>query len=99
MRARILTTIKEKEPIKMVDLAKAVNISPGTTITRYIKELEEAGLIVLLKDSKQRGQPVFLKTTSKADPINSEWLKVINSFKNIFDANHLDDPKPKEEQF
>jgi len=72
MRGYILALIKENQPITVTELSKKLNISTGTSIYRYLKELEERKLIVMKKESgsekMKRGNPTYLQITSKAKP-------------------------------
>lgn len=84
IRAKILSIIQENEPISISELAKKTGISTGNTIYRYIEELQERGLITIKKDTKKRGQPSFISTTSKAKPISSKLIQNIESLKEAF---------------
>lgn len=87
-RAEILRIIKDNEPLTVTQLGKILNISLGSSIYRYLNELEERGLIELTKDSKKRGQPAFIKTTPKADPISKGVFDMVNK---MFKGSPVDD--------
>jgi len=84
MRARILQAIKKDEPINIVQLAKKLKISGGTSIYRYVRELEERGLIKTYKELKKRGQPTMLITTEKAKPLLDGELKALEKISSYF---------------
>ncbi len=84
-RGEILRVIKDNEPISITSLAKRVNLSTGNTIYRYIKELEEKGLINTSKDEKKRGQPTMLRVTDKARPLIKSFFSMSNQIKDVFE--------------
>lgn len=79
-RAIILSIIKEKQPISITKLAEAVGISSGNTIYRYLRELEKAGLIVIEKQPKKRGQPSMVSATDKAVPLTEFEKNILKRF-------------------
>jgi predicted ArsR family transcriptional regulator len=77
-RGEILRTICDNSPISVIELSRRVKISAGTTIYRYLKELEDRGLITMYKDSKKkRGNPTMIKATDKANPPTEFELNVM----------------------
>ena len=82
-RALILSTIKDNEPISISNLAKKINSSAGTTIYRYLEELEEYGLIKMKKENKKRGKPTMLSTTDKAKPLSQEEKEILSGIKDM----------------
>lgn len=78
-RAKILAIIKKGEPISITSLSKQINLSRGTTIYRYLEELEQRGLIKRYKELKKRGQPTMLITTEKAKPLSLKFLEKLES--------------------
>lgn len=82
-RARILSIIAEKGPLSISDLARLSETSMGTTIHRYIEELESKGLIESFTEKKKQGKPRMLRVTSKAAPIAEETWKFFERFKKL----------------
>lgn len=72
-RGWLLRIICDNPNITITQLSKMSGVSRGTTIYRYLEELESKGLITMTKaDKKEKGQPTHLKATSKAKPM--EWV-------------------------
>jgi len=84
MRARILQEIKKNEPINIIQLTKKLKTSGGTSIYRYLRELEKRGLIKTYKEEKKRGQPTLLITTEKAKPLLEGELKALDKITGYF---------------
>lgn len=91
-RAEILRIIKDNEPLTVTQLGKLLNISLGSSIYRYLNELKARDLIEVFKDSKKRGQPAFIKTTPKADPISKGVFDMVNK---MFKGSPVDDGSSK----
>lgn len=72
-RALILSTISENEPLSISQLTKLLEMSGGTTIYRYLAELEHRRLIEI----KKKGKSQIITTTNRAIPVKSENLKKI----------------------
>lgn len=83
-RAIILSVIRNHEPISVTNLAKEVNLSKGTTIYRYLRELKQRGLITLEKQKKKVGQPTMVSTTAQATPMIEPVAKVLETIANAF---------------
>lgn len=83
MRAKVLSYIAKyekdhKKPISISELSRLTGIPNGTTLIRYLKELDDRDLIEMKRNTKIRGYPVLIKTTNKADPVAlgfMEWLE------------------------
>lgn len=79
MRASILSTIQENQPITVSALAEKVNISKGSSIYRYLKELEKRKLITMKKEKNKnktkKGNPTYINTTNKAKPFSLQEIK------------------------
>lgn len=72
-RGWLLRIIKDNPNISISKLSEKSGIAGGTTIYRYLEELESKGLITMRKaDKKEKGQPTHLNTTNKAKPM--EWF-------------------------
>lgn len=80
-RGKILSIIKEKQPISITDLSKELKLAGGTTIHRYVEELKQRGLITAHKENKKRGKPTMLSVTNKADPMPYAMVKALEKFK------------------
>lgn len=75
-RGWLLRIIFDNPNISITQLSKVSGVSRGTTIYRYLEELESKGLIEMNKTinektAKEKGQPTYLKATKKAKPM--EW--------------------------
>lgn len=84
IRGKILSAIAENQPISVTKLSEIVGISKGTTIYRYLNELETRGLIKIKGENKKRGKPKQIFITEKAKPYKFENInKTIKSLEKM----------------
>ena len=81
-RARILRII-HKSPKTISQIEKEIGMG-RTTIYFHLNELKKRKLIIEKKETKKRGQPVFI-TTNKADPSSLQTISGIELMLKISD--------------
>ena len=81
-RARILRIVCDS-PKTISEIQKKTGLG-RTTIYFHLDELKRRKLIIEKKETKKRGQPVFI-TPNKADPFSLKTLNAIESMLKIFE--------------
>ena len=58
----IIETVKKNQPINISKLAKKIGLSKGSSIYRYLRELENENIIIMKKEigKRKRGNPTFI---------------------------------------
>jgi len=72
-RAWLLRIIYDYPNISVSELSRRSGIANGTTIFRHLQDLKSRGLIEMdKKEKKVKTQPMYLKATKKANPL--DWI-------------------------